>query len=256
MITTAEDSWTIRVVIPALDEEASIGKVIDALWQHQISSIHVADNGSRDNTASVAREHGARVVLAPQRGYGSACLAALADITELEPSSDGEIIVFIDADFSDDPRQLPELVAPIIDQQADLVIGSRVLGHSEPGALSPHQRAGNRLATLCIRWLFGFRYTDLGPFRAIRRDRFDQLQMRDGDFGWTVEMQLKAARQRFTILEIPVDYRPRIGQSKISGTISGSIRAGAKILQVIFREALLGSRPVVTDESPCPVGKR
>ena len=243
-------------MIPALDEEASIGKVIDALLQHQITSIHVADNGSRDNTASVAKKHGARVVVEPQRGYGSACLAAVADIAKLEPNTENEIIVFIDADLSDDPHQLCELISPIIDNEVDLVIGSRVLGNSESGALSPHQRLGNRLATFLIRWLFGYRYTDLGPFRAIRRDRYEQLGMQDRNFGWTVEMQLKAAQRRFRIREIPVNYRQRIGQSKISGTILGSLSAGGKILQVIFREALLGPRPVVTDESPYSVEKR
>ena len=242
-------------MIPALDEEQSIGTVIDAIPRQWVTSIHVADNGSRDATASIARQHGARVIEEPQRGYGSACLAAVADIVEVEPDAEGEIIVFLDGDLSDDPTQLGELISPIIDDQADLVIGSRVLGTSEPGALSPQQRLGNLLATFLIRRLFGFHYSDLGPFRAIRRDRFEQLGMQDQDFGWTVEMQVKAVQSRFRVREIPVPYRRRIGQSKISGTVLGSIRAGVKILRVIFRAALSGTRPEVTDASLCSVGK-
>jgi glycosyltransferase involved in cell wall biosynthesis len=247
--------WRIRVVIPALDEEKSIGAVLDALAQNSIASIHVGDNGSQDATATIATEKGARVAHETRRGYGSACLAALADLRQLEPDPTGQIVVFLDADFSDDPSALLELITPIVEQKADFVIGSRVLGNAEPGSLQPQQRLGNALATRLIGWLYGFQYSDLGPFRAIRRDRLEQLEMQDPDFGWTVEMQIKAARQRFRICEIPVVYRRRIGTSKISGTIIGSIRAGVKILQVIFSEALFGVRRTNSSTPTCYVEK-
>ncbi|MGE4619812.1 MAG: glycosyltransferase family 2 protein [Planctomycetota bacterium] len=248
--------WCVRVVIPALDEEKSIGAVLDALGQDSVASIHVGDNGSQDATAAIAREKGARVVHETRRGYGSACLAALADLRQLEPDPSGQIVVFLDADFSDDPAALLDLISPIVEQKADFVIGSRVLGNAEPGSLQPQQRWGNALATSLIAWLYGFQYSDLGPFRAIRRDRLEQLEMQDPDFGWTVEMQIKAARHRFRICEIPVVYRRRIGTSKISGTIIGSIRAGVKILQVIVSEAIFGARQTRSSTSACEMEKR
>ncbi len=250
-------SWKVRVVIPALDEEQAIGTVLDSIPSRWVDSIHVGDNGSVDRTAQIARLHGARVVDAPRRGYGSACLAALADIDALdgeEPfdsSDDRQIIVFLDGDASDDPSQLPRLIDPIVRGETPLVLGSRVDGDRERGALTVQQRIGNAIATTLIRWLFGVRYRDLGPFRAIRRDQLSALQMQDPDFGWTVEMQIKAARRGWPVHEIPVPYRRRIGRSKISGTLIGSIRAGYKIVSLILFEGLLGSRRATKHPSCC-----
>jgi glycosyltransferase involved in cell wall biosynthesis len=245
LTTGLANSWKIRVVMPALDEEAAIGSVIDAIPAHWVDSIHVGDNGSRDATAEVARKHGARVVHATRRGYGSACLAALADLDQLAQPNSDEIVVFLDADHSDDPAQIPALITPIIEDQADLVLGSRAHPGIEAGSLTPQQRWGNALATTLIRWIHGHRYQDLGPFRAIRLDLLQQLQMSDPDFGWTVEMQLKALRQGLRVLEVPLPYRRRIGESKISGTVLGSCKAGFKILQWIWLDAWRGDRPAV-----------
>jgi len=228
---------TVAVVIPAWNEQASIGQVIQALPKEWAQRIVVADNGSTDRTAEVARAAGATVVPAPRRGYGSACLAGLAFLQALPPQQQPQIVAFIDGDFSDYPEQLPLIVAPIARGEADFVIGSRMLKSQPPGALLPQAIFGNRLACLLMRTLFRQRYTDLGPFRAISWGALKDLNMTDTNFGWTVEMQIKAARRRLRILEVPVDYRPRIGQSKISGTITGSIRAGYKILYTIFRYA-------------------
>ena len=223
---------TIGVVIPALNEELAIGRVLADIpgW---VDRIVVADNGSTDATRSVAAAAGAIVVIEPVRGYGAACQAGIA---ALQRSAD--IIVFIDGDYSDDGRELALLVDPILAGQAQFVIGSRVLGQREAGALSPQQRAGNWLACHLIALLLGARFTDLGPFRAIDADALRNLAMRDMAFGWTVEMQIKAARAKLAMCEVPVSYRARIGVSKISGTLSGAARAGATILAVIFRSAL------------------
>ena len=300
---------TIICIIPALNEEQSIGQVLAAIpaW---VDRVIVVDNGSTDATAAIAVKHGAVVVSEPQRGYGAACLAGLrlatATVTSdpLSPSPLGErarvwgpvehgranridalqaspvdapsvpsistdpltptlstaapgepgargpdsdhvglnhnadIFVFLDADFSDDPGEMELLVAPILCGEAELVIGSRVLGKRERGALTPQQRFGNWLACTLMRWFWGTRYTDLGPFRAITRQALAQLKMDDRGYGWTVQMQIRAARLKLPIREVPVSYRKRIGQSKISGTIRGAIGAGTKILRVIFRERL------------------
>ena len=220
----------IALLIPALNEEASIGHVLSNLPAGLFSQVVVVDNGSTDRTAEVAQAHGATVVREPRRGYGRACLAGLA---ALDPNSD--IVVFMDADASDVPEEAGRLLEPIISGAADLVIGSRVLGQAEPGALAPHQRFGNRLATSLLAWLYGFRYTDLGPFRAIRADRLRQLGMRDCDFGWTVEMQVHALRSGLRVQEVPVSYRRRIGTSKISGNLRASLAAGWKIIATILR---------------------
>jgi glycosyltransferase involved in cell wall biosynthesis len=221
-------------IIPALNEEESIGLVLDAIPPGRVDAVIVADNGSADRTADVAREGGATVVFESERGYGAACLRALEAARELAP----EVVVFLDADFADDPRELPSLVDPILLGQCDLVIGSRTLGRADRradrGALTPHARFGNWLATTLIRRRWGVRYTDLGPFRAVRWTSLERMQMRDRNFGWTVEMQIKAARLGLRVLEVPVSYRARIGESKISGTIVGSFKAGAKILWTIF----------------------
>ena len=224
----------IGVIIPALNEEGAIGKVIEAVpdW---VDYIVVADNGSRDQTSEVARNSGARVVREDERGYGAACLAGLQAL----PSSD--IIVFLDGDYSDYPEDMEELIAPILTGGADMVIGSRVLGGAERGSLTPQQVFGNWLATRLIRLLWGARFSDLGPFRAIRDDALRKLEMEDRNFGWTVEMQVKAAKAGLKFAEVPVRYRQRIGVSKVSGTMSGTIKAGTKILSVIGWHALSGS---------------
>lgn len=222
----------IAALIPALDEEHAIGGVLDALDRSVVRDVIVADNGSRDRTAEVARAHGAQVVSVTERGYGAACLGALACL-----ASDVNLVVFLDADGSDDPADLPRLLAPLIAGEADLVIGSRVQ-QAVAGALTPQQRFGNVLATALIRLRFGHRYTDLGPFRAISRVLLERIGMRDRRFGWTVEMQVRALRFGARVREVPVRYRRRAaGQSKISGTLLGSARAGWWILATIARHS-------------------
>jgi glycosyltransferase involved in cell wall biosynthesis len=223
---------SIDVVIPALNEEASLPLVLAALPRPPVRRVVVADNGSADGTARVAREGGAVVVDAPRRGYGSACLAGLGFLRRHDPP---EVVVFVDADFSDHPDELPRLVAPILAGRADLVIGSRVLGNRERGALLPQARAGNLVACWMIRLLYGHRYTDLGPFRAIRWQALERLGMADPNFGWTAEMQVKALRHGLKVAEVPVSYRRRVGVSKITGTVAGTVRAGYKILWTVLR---------------------
>jgi glycosyltransferase involved in cell wall biosynthesis len=225
---------TADAVIPALDEAGAIGGVLDALPRDWIRRVVVCDNGSTDATSDVARAHGALVVREERRGYGSACLRALAALRADPP----DVVLFLDADGSDDPAEAESLLQPIVEGRADLVIGSRTLGRREPGALTPQARFGNWLATALIRALYGTRWTDLGPFRAVRWDALEGLRMRDPDFGWTVEMQVKAARAGLRGLEVPVRYRRRIGRSKISGTWGGAARAGTKILGTIAADAL------------------
>ena len=221
----------IAVVIPALNEERSIAHVL-AEVPRWVDRIVVADNGSSDRTGDVARAGGAHVVVETQRGYGAACLKGLAAVGE------ADIIVFLDGDYSDYPEEMETLVDPIVAGQADLVIGSRVRGVREAGALTPQQRFGNWLATRLIHLIWGERYTDLGPFRAIRAESLASLGMSDRTYGWTVEMQIKAAIARLAALEVPVRYRRRIGASKVSGTLKGTLKAGCKILSLIGRYAL------------------
>ena len=218
----------IAVVIPACDEEEAIGKVLQDI-PDIAQQIIVVDNGSSDGTAEMARRLGAHVVVEPRRGYGQACLAGMAHLDS------PDIVVFLDGDYSDHPNEMPDLIAPILENCADLVIGSRVLGNSEPGALMIQARFGNRLATSLIKILFGASYTDLGPFRAIRYWALRDLNMQDKTFGWTVEMQVKAAKKALKIQEVPVSYRKRIGVSKITGTLKGTLKAGWKILFTIFK---------------------
>ncbi|MFL6198877.1 MAG: glycosyltransferase family 2 protein [Thermoanaerobaculia bacterium] len=225
-------SKTIDVVIPALNEERSLPSVLADLPRPPVRRIVVADNGSTDGTARVAREGGAEVVAAPRRGYGSACLAGLDHLRRTGPP---DIVVFVDADWSDHPEELPSLIAPILAGEADLVIGSRILGRREPGALLPQARAGNLVACAMIRLLYGHRFTDLGPFRAIRWQALERIGMSDPDFGWTAEMQVKALRHGLRCAEVPVSYRRRVGVSKITGTVSGTVRAGYKILWTVLR---------------------
>jgi glycosyltransferase involved in cell wall biosynthesis len=221
----------VAVVIPALNEAPALPHVLPAIpsW---VAEVIVVDNGSRDATAAVAAGLGARVVSEPRRGYGQACLSGIA---ALSPGID--TVVFMDADASDRPEEMDRLLAPIVAGAADMVIGSRPLG-AEPGSLTPVQRFGNALSCWLIRLLWRVRFTDLGPFRAITRPALARLEMQDRNFGWTVEMQVRAAGRGLRCAEIPVTYRRRIGQSKVSGTISGSVKAGVKILWVIGTEAL------------------
>jgi glycosyltransferase involved in cell wall biosynthesis len=218
------------LIIPALNEAPAIGLTLERVPRGLYKQIIVSDNGSTDRTAEIARQAGATVVSEPHRGYGSACLRALAS---LPPEVD--TVVFMDADSSDDPSEAASLLEPILKGRADLVLGSRTLGIAEKGALQPHQRFGNELATFLIRVLFGHRYTDLGPFRAIRLDALQKLDMQDRNYGWTIEMQIKAVQQKLRIEEIPVSYRNRIGVSKVSGNLRASIMAGIKILWTVFR---------------------
>jgi glycosyltransferase involved in cell wall biosynthesis len=218
------------LIIPALDEEPAIGQTLDRVPRDLYCAIIVADNGSRDRTAEIAREHGATVVSEPERGYGAACLRAISALPDSV-----EAVVFMDADSSDDPAEAVLLLEPIYEGRADLVIGSRTLGQAEKGALEPHQVLGNRLATGIIRVFYGHRYTDLGPFRAIRTEALRKLAMRDRNYGWTIEMQIKALRHKLRVAEVPVSYRRRVGVSKISGNWRASIAAGTTIIWTAFR---------------------
>jgi glycosyltransferase involved in cell wall biosynthesis len=224
------------VVVPALDEEASIGHVLRALpgAEELGCALHVVvcDNGSTDRTADIARTHGATVVREERRGYGQACLTAL-DVVRRGGVREDDLVCFLDADFSDDPSELPSVVGPLLRDEADLVIGSRVLGEREPGALLPQARWGNWLAGHLIHWITGVRFTDLGPFRALRWRTLEALRMRDRAFGWTVEMQLAAAGGGWRCVEVPVRYRKRIGRSKITGTVWGTVLASATILGIL-----------------------
>jgi len=220
----------IDVVIPALNEERALPHVLAEI-PAQVRRIVVADNGSTDRTAEVARAMGATVVHEAERGYGAACLAAL----RLLASDPPDVVVFLDGDHSDFPAELPTLVTPIAAGQAELVVGSRNRGNVARGALTPQQRAGNAIACAALRLLYGVRYSDLGPFRAIRWSALERLQMIDRNYGWTVEMQVKAAKQKLPYAEVPVSYRVRIGESKVSGTLRGTLGASRKILWVLAR---------------------
>ncbi len=219
------------VIIPALNEESSIGKVVHAIPDDAASEIIVVDNGSRDNTAPEAARAGATVLTEPRRGYGYACLKGIEYAMVSQPG----VIAFVDGDLSDYPEDLPNVTRPILEQGFDLVIGSRMLGKREPGALLPQALFGNMLACFLIKVFWGEKFSDLGPFRAIRTDALARLRMSDKTFGWTVEMQVKAAKIGLRCTEVPVRYRKRIGTSKVTGTVSGTVRASAKILYTIFK---------------------
>ena len=226
------------LVIPALNEEASIGAVLDEVPQAWFCAVIVADNGSTDRTAEEAAARGARIAVEPRRGYGGACLKALEALP-----AEAEVVVFMDGDGSDDPREADRLLRPIREDRADLVVGSRVLGRPERGALHPHQRLGNWIATRLLRLLLGHGYTDLGPFRAIRADSLRRLKMKDRGYGWTVEMQIQALRHGLRVEEVPVSRRPRMsGESKVSGSLRGSFAAGCKILWTVARGAMASRR--------------
>ncbi len=222
----------ISVIIPAFNEEDSIGLVLDALPQNLIHEVIVVDNNSTDNTARSASEKGARVVAEQRRGYGSACLKGISVL------DNPDIVVFLDGDFSDYPEELVKLVAPIESGEMDFVLGSRMILPESRSALLPQSRYGNQLAVFLMRLFFRHQYTDLGPFRAIRYESLQAIAMQDTNFGWTAEMQIKAVKKGLRILEIPVKYRERVGVSKITGTFSGTIKAGTKIIYTIFKYLL------------------
>jgi glycosyltransferase involved in cell wall biosynthesis len=223
------------VIIPAVDEEEAIGLVIAEI-PPSVQEIVVVDNGSHDRTAEVARDAGARVVSEPRRGYGRACLAGIA------AADRPDILVFLDGDRSDYPAQLEDVVAPILEDRADMVIGSRNLGRRQAGAHPWHAVLGTKVCVAFMNATARSRATDLGPFRAITAEALRGLGMSDPTYGWTVEMQIKAARAGLRVVEVPVDYRPRIGRSKVSGTVSGTVKAGSKILGLIARYALTPRR--------------
>jgi len=227
--------WHTAVIIPALNEDLSIGHVVRAIPLSVVSEIIVVDNGSRDATAAAARAAGATVLTEPRKGYGYACLRGIAHAVD----SNADIITFLDGDYSDFPEDLPGIVRPIQEHGYDMVIGSRMIGERENGALLPQAILGNWLACLLIRLFWGYRFTDLGPFRAIRTDALKKMRMSDPTFGWTVEMQIKAAKLKLKCTEVPVRYRKRIGNSKVTGTLAGTIKASVKILFTIFKHLLV-----------------
>ena len=259
----AKDSTAVRaallesvcVIIPALNEQESLPLVLRDL--PCVGRVIVVDNGSSDATATVAEAGGASVVAENQRGYGAACLRGLATIRESmeRGQSPPRIVVFVDADYSDHPEMLARLVQPILGGDADFVLGSRMLGEREPGAMPPQSVYGNKLACTLMGLFFGEWFTDVGPFRAIAYDRLCDLGMADDNFGWTIEMQIKAIRAGLRWQEVPVPYRRRIGTSKISGTISGTIKAGTKILYTIAKYGLW-NRPPRSASVDCPSSKR
>ena len=225
----------IDVIIPAYNEEESLPLVLRELPHEMLREVIVCNNNSRDRTAEVAAANGATVVLETRPGYGSACLRGMQRILERPETEQPDIVVFLDGDHSDYPEELPEVVRPIVEGGYDMVIGSRATGERERGSMMPAQVFGNWLATNLLRLFYNYRFTDLGPFRAIRWDKLKGMGMRDPDFGWTVEMQARAAKARLKTTEVPVRYRKRIGKSKISGTVRGTFLAGQKILWTIFK---------------------
>lgn len=220
----------VSVVIPTLNEAESIGRVLDDLPAGLVSEVIVVDGGSVDDTPSIAERLGARVVREPRRGYGRACLTGLAH------AADPEIVVFLDGDYSDRPAELPRLLEPIERGQADVVLGSRLGELRQPGAMPWHAVLGNRVAAALVNRLYGLSVTDLGPFRAARYQVLAQLDLAEATYGWAAEMIVKAARLGFRVAEVPVSYYPRIGRSKISGTVRGSIGAAFCIFSTIFRQ--------------------
>ncbi len=225
----------VLVIIPAFNEAESIGKVVGDIPEGMASEVVVVNNSSTDATEENAKAAGATVLRENQKGYGFACLKGIAYADSKKGDDRPDIIVFIDGDYSDYPDQMGDLIDPIVKDGCDMVIGSRSLGAREKGAMMPQQIFGNWLATTLIKLFYRVKYTDLGPFRSIRFDKLLELKMQDQTYGWTVEMQLKAAKKKFKIKEVAVDYRRRIGVSKITGTVKGTFMAGYKIIYTIFR---------------------
>ena len=223
----------ITVIIPAFNEENAVGSVIREIPKDLVQEIIVVNNASTDKTELIASNEGATVLKEPVMGYGRACLKGMDYVAKQEQKPD--IIIFIDADYSDYPEEMRDLIKPIIENNVDLVIGSRALGQKENGSMMPQQVFGNWLATSLLKLFYKVKFTDLGPFRAIKYDKLVELNMQDKTYGWTVEMQLKAAKMGFACSEVPVNYRKRIGFSKVSGTVKGTVMAGYKILWTIFK---------------------
>jgi len=224
---------SIAVIIPAHNEEQSIGKVIHDIPKEWVDTVIVCSNNSDDNTVAVAKKAGAIALEESKKGYGWACMKGInyAKILPIPP----DIIVFMDGDYSDYPQELPKVVKPIIDNNIDLVIGSRAKGQKEAGSMTFPQRFGNWLSTRLMRLIYGVTYSDLGPFRAIKLNQLLALNMQEMTFGWTIEMQIKAAKHKMTYTEVPVNYKVRIGESKVSGTVKGAVMAGIKILWCIAK---------------------
>ena len=223
----------ISVIIPAYNEEESLPHVLNDLPRDRLHQIIVVDNRSTDRTAEVARANGATVIYEKRQGYGQACLSGM------DALDNPDIVVFLDGDYSDFPEEIDLLLAPILKGEADFIVGSRMILEESRKALLPQARYGNQLAVFLIRLFFGHRFTDLGPFRAIRYESLQAIGMRDKNFGWTVEMQIKAVQKGLRIREVPVRYRMRIGVSKITGTVSGTLKAGTKIIYTIFRYLII-----------------
>jgi len=223
----------VKVIIPAFNEENSVGKVLKQIPMELVGEIIVVNNASTDRTETEARKEGATLLTESVPGYGRACLKGIEYVSNADPKPD--IVVFLDADFSDHPEEMPKLIEPIINDGQDMVIGSRALGNREKGSMTIQQIFGNWLATRLLKLFYNANFTDLGPFRAIRYESLIKLGMADKTYGWTVEMQIKAARQKLKFVEVPVDYRKRIGFSKISGTLTGTIKAGYKIIATILK---------------------
>ena len=223
----------VDVVIPAYNEEHSIPLVLKDI-PNFVRDVVVVNNNSTDNTATVALSNGAIVLLEERQGYGSACLKGIEHITENKQHPD--ILVFLDADYSDYPTEMSKVIEPILKDNIDMVIGSRALGQKEAGSMMPQQIVGNKIATTLMKWIYGVQFTDLGPFRAIKFDKLLEIGMRDKDYGWTVEMQIKAIKNKLTFREVPVNYR-KGGVSKIAGTFKGTVMAGYKIIFTLFKYA-------------------
>jgi len=227
-----QNTPVIKVIIPAFNEADSIGHVLREIPTY-VNEVIVVDNASTDQTAERARSEGATVLSQPERGYGNACLKGMEYLEQAGKAPD--ILVFLDGDYSDYPEDMDEVLRPILEEGLDFVVGARKKSLREPGSMTPQQVFGNALATTLMKLLYRARFTDLGPFRAIRYERLLELKMQDKTYGWTVEMQLKALRHKLAYTEVPVRYKQRIGVSKVSGTIKGTIFAGVKILGWIFR---------------------
>lgn len=239
------------VVIPAFNEARAIGQVVGDIPDGLVDEVVVVDNASSDQTAPNARRAGATVLREERKGYGWACLRGIGYARERGAG----VIVFLDGDYSDHPEEMTRIVRPILEDRADFVVGSRIRGDREAGSMLPQALLGNRIACVLMRAIWGARYTDLGPFRAIRLDALERLQMQDKTFGWTVEMQIKAASRGLRIHEVPVSYRRRVGVSKVTGTISGTVKASAKILWTIARYAAVERRSRSVAPAPAARGR-